>query len=297
WSEVKHRQWEIRCMEVYAAMVERMDQGIGRIIDTLEKNGQLDNTVILYLQDNGACAEDMGRTFNSAWQLTDIEPLKPHDIITRDKPPMQTREGLPVLGGPEVMPGPGTSFIAYGKAWANVSNTPFRMYKHWIQEGGIATPLIVHWPDGIEQNSSGRLRCQTGQLPDIMATCLEITQVSYPAIYNGNTIIPCQGVSLVKALNNDDPLDREALYWEHEGNRGIRIGDYKLVSGEMPKPRHYEKVELLPLEKWQLFNIAQDRCELNDLASDNPELVREMAAKWQKWAQSSRVVPKPYSLK
>ncbi len=138
-------------MEVYAAMVDRMDQGIGRIVAELKRHGRFDNTLIFFLQDNGGCAEKMGRGFQcrpasrpwsaSPWPRTNSRP--------HIWPPMQTRDGRPVRTGPDVMPGPADTYIAYGRGWANVSNTPFREYKHWVHEGGISTPLIVHWPSGI----------------------------------------------------------------------------------------------------------------------------------------------------
>jgi len=151
WDKVQNKAWEARCMEVYAAMVTRMDRGIGHIVETLKKNGQLDNTLILFLQDNGGCAEGTGRRGSAKNPLPrradkpSFPPMKAN-TLQRSMIPKQTRDGWPVLKGQNVMPGPPDTFIAYGRGWANVSNTPFREYKHWVHEGGISTPLIAHWP-------------------------------------------------------------------------------------------------------------------------------------------------------
>jgi arylsulfatase len=293
WDACEYKPWEARCMEVYAAMVDAMDQGIGKIIGTLKEHDQLDNTIIIYLQDNGGCAEDLGRNGPKDWQLEGIEPMTPEQFQTQSRPPMRTRDGRPVLGGKQVMPGPEDTYIAYGENWANVSNTPYKEYKHWVHEGGIATPLIVHWPAGLDKSSRGKLRRQPGQLPDIMATCVDVAGAQYPNEYKGNQITPLQGVSLKPAFNSDASLEREALYWEHEGNRAIRIGDWKLVSRADARARLYDGVETLKIEDWELYDMSTDRSEQNNLAAKHPDRVREMAAQWQAWANRSLVYPKP----
>ena len=150
WAQAPHKEWEIKCMEVYAAMVDRMDQGIGKLLQSLETKGALENTLILFLEDNGGCAEGFGRgeNVNENWlkAIKDRTPMAEDELQPTLWPPMKTRDGKPVQGGPSVMPGPADTYIAYGRNWANVSNTPFREYKHWVHEGGISTPLIVHWP-------------------------------------------------------------------------------------------------------------------------------------------------------
>ena len=188
-TEAENREWTLRCMEVYAAQIDRMDQGIGRIIAALEETGQLENTLIIFLSDNGACAEDIPDGV-TARELVD------QLMIAKAK----TRTGEPVRFGndPSLMPGGEDTYQSYGTAWANLSNTPFRLYKHWIHEGGIATPLIVHWPRGIKDK--GGLRHNPGQLPDIMATIVEVTGATYPEVFNGNTIPPCEGESLVPSF-------------------------------------------------------------------------------------------------
>ena len=277
WGTVKEEEWEIKCMEVYAAMVDEMDQGIGQIIETLEKSQKLDNTLILFLQDNGGCAEAFGRGKNKTTGPRAAEPslppMKKGELQTR-MIPAQTRDGYPVRTGPGVMPGPADTYIGYGLGWANVSNTPFREYKHWVHEGGISTPLIAHWPAGIKRK--GELDHQPGHLIDIMATCIEIGGVSYPKKKDGIKIKPLEGKSLNTAFKGKK-IKREALYWEHEGNRAIRKGDWKLVSKEN-KP-------------WELYNIKSDRSELNDLSKSKPDLVAELSKAYQDYADRANVSP------
>ncbi len=189
--------------------------------------------------------------------------------------PPQTRDGWPVLMGPGVLPGPADTFIAYGRGWANVSNTPFREYKHWVHEGGIATPLIAHWPAGIR--ARGELRQQPGHLIDIMATCVDVAGAKYPTAYQGQPLTPLEGKSLVPAFANR-PLEREALYWEHEGNRAVRAGNWKLVAKS-------------PGGKWELYDLAADRTELHDLAAQEPKRVQELAALWEAYAKRAKVLP------
>jgi len=275
WDRVKHKAWEARCMEVYAAMIDRMDEGIGRILAELEKQGFLENTLILYLQDNGGCAEPLGRTDEPSWHLTDLKPLGPDTSQTRIWPPMQTRDGRPVLGGPHVMPGGPDTYVAYGRAWANVSNTPFREYKHWVHEGGIATPLIAHWPAGIRRR--GEIEHEPAQVIDVMATCVELAGAAYPAVRAGERVQPMEGVSLVPAFQGRR-IEHDALYWEHEGNRAIRVGRWKLVAKGPSGP-------------WELYDMQRDRTELRNLASDQPERVSQMARRWEAWARRVGALP------
>jgi arylsulfatase len=190
---------------------------------------------------------------------------------------MQTRDGRWVRTGPEVMPGPLDTYIAYGRGWANVSNTPFREYKHWMHEGGISTPLIVHWPTGIPASRRGKLEKQPGHLIDIMATCVGVSGASYPAEVGGEKIKPMQGVSLQPALNSKSLKRHQPIFWEHEGNRAVRDGKWKLVAKEN--------------QPWELYDMEKDRSELNDLAAANPRKVKDLAAKWDAWAARSDVLP------
>lgn len=187
WAKVEDKAWEARCMEVYAAMIHRMDEGLGRIVSELKKRDLLESTLILFLQDNGGCAEWLGRRDNPEWHLKELRPLGPDELQTKIWPPMQTRDGRAVLGGPGVMPGGPDTYIAYGRNWANVSNTPFREYKHWVHEGGISTPLIAHWPKGIQHR--GEIEHQPGQVIDLMATCVDLAGARYPAEHEGKAIL------------------------------------------------------------------------------------------------------------
>lgn len=260
WDETPDHEWQQRRMEVYAAQVDRMDQGIGRIVQALRETGQLDNTLILFLADNGGCAEE----------LQADEP-RGQDQGT----PSKTRAGQPVKWGntPACQPGSEETYASYGLPWANLSNTPFRRYKHWVHEGGIATPLIAHWPTGIA--ARGELRLQPGQLPDIMATICDVTGADYPAERDGHAVPPCEGFSL-RPTFIDSPSARPTLFWEHEGNKAVREGRWKLV-------------RRFPLQ-WELYDIEADRTELTDLSAESPEVVKELSAKWRQWADRVGVV-------
>ncbi len=276
WSTVENKAWESRCMEVYAAMVDNMDQGIGRIIAQLKKSGRLDNTLVFFLQDNGGCAEAMGRSARVEKSSPEIKPYGPNDLQP-NVAPFQTRDGRKVRMGPEVMPGTEDTFIAYGRAWANVSNTPFREYKHWVHEGGISTPLIAHWPKGIEPKQRGKLAQQPGHLIDLMATCVDVSGASYPKEVRGENIKPMEGMTLQPVFKGEAAPRKEPIFWEHEGNRAIRDGGWKLVAKEN--------------EPWELYDMVKDRTETRDLAKDLPEKVRELSAKWDRWAERANVLP------
>ena len=289
-DDIQDRDWEIRNMEVYAAMIDRMDKGIGKIIRKLEENQELDNTLIFYLQDNGACAEDLGWINNRLEFKENQPPMDPKELQTKMIPDI-TRDGVPVKMMREALAGPPESYSAYGPSWANVSNTPFREYKHYVHEGGIASPLVVHWPNNIL--ASGDLREQPSHLIDIMATCIEVSGSKYPSEYNGNVIIPIEGLSLVPAFKNEN-LNREALYWEHEGNRAVRMGKWKLVSkASINNPQRWDKIENLDQNQWELFDMELDRTELNDLSKKYPDKVNAMSIMWTNWAKKTGAIPRP----
>lgn len=276
WADVKNKEWEARCMEVYAAQIERMDAGVGRIVEALRAAGKLDNTLIFFLQDNGGCAEKMGRDVHEdRARASATQPMRPDEIQTVVFPKF-TRAGEPVRDGEIVMPGPATSFIAYGRGWANVSNTPLREYKHWVHEGGISSALVVHWPAGIKRQ--GELETQPGHLVDLMATCVAASGVVYPKELNGRTIKPMEGVSLLPAFAGA-PINRgQPIFWEHEANRAVRDGKWKLVAKGQKG-------------KWELYDIETDRSEMHDLAAEQPDRVKAMADQWQKWAEAGQVLP------
>lgn len=260
WDAVKRKAWEARCMEVYCAMISRMDAGIGKLVEQLEECGQLENTLILYLQDNGACAEGLGR---SATQT----------------PRGDAVPGKKLRWGPDAMPGPGDTYIAYGRGWANVSNTPWREYKHWVHEGGISTPLIAHWPAHIPASKSGSLVNDPGHLIDIMATCVDLAKADYPEAVDGESIKPMEGISLKPALSGETLQRKEPLYWEHEGNRAVRDGKWKLVAKNG--------------QPWELYDISVDRIESKDLAAEHPEQVKRLGDLWEKYAHRANVYPLP----
>ena len=265
WEDAEHKHWQARRMEVYAAQIEVMDRAVGRVMDKLDEMELADNTLVLFLADNGGCAEELsGRNRH----------LQPHV-------PDQTRDGRPVQAGndPTVMPGAEDTYQSYGIPWANASNTPFRRYKHWVHEGGISTPLIAHWPGHIAQ--PGELSHQPGHLIDLMATCLDVAGADYPATFGGQDITPLEGQSLVPIFEGRQREGHEAIYWEHEGNRAVRQGNWKVVSRYGPTTGG----------AWELYDLEADRTETHDLAATNPEKVAELTAMYEAWARRANVVP------
>lgn len=280
WSKVpdEQREWEERCMEVYAAMIHQMDRGIGNIVKTLKDTDQYENTLILFLHDNGGCHEGMGRR---KWQGEQKKPAVRNpmgkDELQEKMIPTHSRAGLPVIQGTGVMPGPSETYHAYGNSWANVSNTPFRFHKSMVHEGGIATPLIAHWPKGITDH--GALRERIGHLIDIMPTFIEAAGADYPATFNGHAIQPMEGASLIASFKEDEQIDR-VLMWEHFTNAAIRDGKWKLVKVRGNKP-------------WELYDMEPDRSELNNLADKMPEKVKELSERWEKEAHRTMIYPRP----
>jgi arylsulfatase A-like enzyme len=271
WENTDHKEWQIRRMAVYAAMIDRMDQGVGRIIKTLSDKNSSENTLILFLADNGGSPE----------------PIKnPRKFYV----PRVTRSGEKVQLGtnPAVMPGPATTFQSYGLSWANASNSPFRLFKRWVHEGGISTPLIVRWPDVIDKK--GSITKQTGHIIDIMATCLDAADVKYPDNFNGNKIIPLEGKSLIPVMRNEQRNGHEEIYWEHEGNRAIRKGNMKLVS-YYSENRQNKVSRGKRTGAWELYDLENDRTELHNLAEERPELVDELKSLHQEWSNRVGVIP------
>lgn len=288
WEKNKHQAWDIRCMEVYAAMVDRMDQGIGKIVNELKRNEAFDNTLILYLQDNGGCAEPFGRRSNAEKIAgKTYPPLGRNGLQTTLWPPMQTRDGRPVRTGPEVMPGAEDTYVAYGKGWANVSNTPFRGYKHDGLEGGISSPLIAHWPEGIGHDFHNSVVHAPAHLIDIMPTLLDISDTQYPMTFAGESIQPMEGISLCPLFSGEPIVRPEAIGFEHHGNLALRAGRWKIVSQfRKGKPR-----------RWELFDMEADRTEQNDLAEKHPEKLKELVDQWQTWADRVGVQKWPFQKK
>jgi arylsulfatase A-like enzyme len=266
WENTADKKWQARRMEVFAAQIDRMDQGIGRILSTLKMTGQWDNTMIVILSDNGGCTEELRDDYIGRRVRAGISILGTPN----------TRDGRVVRFGnvPDNLPGPEDTYVSYGISWANVSDTPFRLYKRWVHEGGIAAPFIVHWPDGIR--AKGELRHQPAQLPDIMSTFLDVAEVAYPGSYDGRDVIPAEGYSLRPTFTNQ-AHGRKVLYWEHEGNRAVREGKWKLVS-DYP-------------EDWELYDMEADRTELHDLSDDYPEIVLDLKNLYEEWAAKCHVRP------
>ena len=237
-----------RRMAVYAAMVEIMDRNIGRVIEDLRSHGELDNTLVLFTSDNGACAE---------WD--------PYGFDVNSGPQNKLHRG------PELrnIGQPGT-YHSYGSAWANACNTPWRLYKHYAHEGGISSPLIAHWPKGSSRHNA--IEPYPLHIIDLMPTCVEIAEAAYPS-----TMPAMEGRSLIPVLRGKRS-DRGPLFWEHEGNRAIRIGKWKAVAVE-------------PAGNWELYDIDADRTELHDLAAKYPERVKDMVRQWEQWARRTGAIP------
>lgn len=234
WEELTgaQKQFQAAKMAVHAAMIDRMDQEIGRVLKQLKEMSAFEDTLILFLSDNGTSAEIMVRGDG-------------HD----SEAPLGSAE----------------SFVCLGPGWSRVGNTPFRRHKTWVHEGGIATPLIVHWPNGIE--GRGQLRTRVGHVVDIAPTIMEVAGGSWPEEHAGNRVPPTPGKSLVKSFG-DDSVQRDApLWWLHEGNRAFRDGQWKVVAAKG--------------EPWQLYDLNADRSETRDLAGEQPETLKRLVAQWE----------------
>ena len=265
-------------MAVYAAMVENMDKNVGRLVERLRERGELDDTVILFVSDNGACAEwdPWGFDLDPA-DYRDHEPGHGINGSTPGKPNvLHTGAELAAMGGPG-------SFFSYGSAWANLSNTPLRLYKHYAHEGGIRTPFIAHWPAGIDDR--GALREQPGHLIDIMTTVLELAGAEYPERYDGAEVIPMEGRSLLPAFAGE-PVAGRTLVFEHEHNAALREGDWKLVAENV-----LAQEGLREGVRWELYNIREDPTEQNDLAAERPELVERLSQRFLEEAWRTQILP------
>lgn len=237
WDTVEDKEAMDLKMAVYAAQIDRMDQGIGKIMDRIKAMDAEDNTLVLFLADNGACHESGPLGFD------------------------KRNNGVAC--------GEADSYMSYGRSWANVGNTPFRMYKHWVHEGGAATPLIARWPNVIKEK--GGLTRQPGHIIDIMATCCDVAGAAYPKEYKGNQITPMEGKSLTPVFKNVERKGHEVIYWEHSGNRAIRAGKWKLV--------------LEDKNKWGLYDLVADRTETNDLSAEHPDIASDLKQKYDVWAK------------
>ena len=247
WDTLSNKAWHARNMEVYAAMITRMDKGIGKIIKKLELTSELENTLVIFLQDNGAAAEELEWVKNrEALDTLSTVPLyqaMEKDEIQNDMVPNQNRNGYPVImQSKKVLSGSDETYNAYGPTWANTSNTPFRKFKHWVNEGGISSPLIVQWPPRI--NAKDGIRHQLSHLIDIMATCVDVAGATYPLEYKGNVIMPMEGKSLLPVFLNNEKINRDAIFFEHEGNRAVRQQKWKLVSKAQDQPQYLSLIHI-----------------------------------------------------
>jgi arylsulfatase A-like enzyme len=273
WTDAKDKDWEMRRMAVYAAMIERLDQGIGRILDSVEKAGIADDTLIVFMSDNGGNAEEMTRG------RLDTPPSSPegalHEVPPAGKGPCEL--GMTCAGNvPGVMPGPESTFQSIGIPWGNCANTPLRMYKHYTQEGGISSPFVACWPKGIRAAVDPLYA--VGHETDLMPTFLELAGAQYPKSGAAGPIPHYVGQTLTPIFRGQK-LEHQPIYWEHEGNKAVRDGKWKLVS-RFP-------------DAWELYDMEADRTELHDLAAAEPDRAKSMAAEWQAWADSIGVRPWP----
>lgn len=266
WERASFKNWEAERMAVYAAQVDILDQNVGKVLRKVEEMNQLDNTLIFFMADNGGNYEEFNHQVIGS----------KHAIWIPDRAP----DGSPLKFGndPDVMPGPGDTIQSYGGPWGNVSNTPFRLYKHFAHEGGISTPLIIHYPRGM-QTTKG-INHQLGHEIDIMPTCLAAAGAMLPATTKGGTSpLPLEGKNLLPILDGHGIADRGMLFWEHEGNCAVRDGKWKLVSA-------------FP-DTWELYDMDADRTELHDLADAIPERVNRMAKAYRDWAKRVGAQPWP----
>ncbi|WPU91905.1 arylsulfatase [Mucilaginibacter sabulilitoris] len=264
WEDNPDKDWDAAAMAVHAAMIDRMDQGIGRIIKALKETGRLDNTLIVFLSDNGASNENC-TAYGPGFDRPD-----------------QTRTGEKIVYDlkKQVISGKETSYASIGQRWANVANTPYRYWKAESFEGGIHTPMIAFWPEGITVKG-GSLSNQLGHVKDFMATFVAVAKAKYPTQYKGLAVIPTQGQSLAGSFKGHITTD-EPLFNEHFGARYVRYQDWKLVS-------------LAKDTTWNLFHIADDETETKEVSAKYPDRVKQMAFMWHQWAAENNVYPKPHS--
>jgi len=240
WKTVHNREEESRKMEVYAAQIDCLDRNIGELIQCLKDMGIYENTVVFFLSDNGACAE----------------------VVDRSK-------GVEIGGS--------NSFVSYGKNWANVSNTPYRLYKSFTHEGGILTPMIVSWPEGIAK--TGKITGEPAMINDIMPTCLELAGAKYPATYYGNEIYPVDGINLLPlVMGNEENSDR-TMFFQHEGNEAVRQSNWKLVKQSK--------------KEWELYDMTKDPVEMKDLSRKDSIQMKKLLEKYQNWSREYGVLPWP----
>ena len=254
WEECTQKEKEANHMATHAAMVDRIDQGIGKIIRKLKEKGEFDNTVIFFLADNGASYE---RGYPPGFDR-----------------PGYTRNGTEIDYNP-FQPGSELTWGYLGNAWASASNSPWRYWKKESFEGGIHTPFIAHWPDGFK-GKENTLNDGVGHVMDLLPTCLELAGAEYPDFFKGKELGPMDGTSLIPLINEGISATHDTIFWEHSGGRAVRIGDWKMAA--------------LNRGEWELFDLSIDRTEVNDLATTFPEKVEAMNALWEEWAIDMKLI-------
>jgi len=259
WKEAEDKEWEDLRMAVYAAMIDRMDQGIGKILTKLKELGEDKDTVIMFLSDNGGCAEFLAEDTNRP------DPSQ-YSSSTSDG------RSMTVGNRKDIEPGPDTTFMSYDLAWANASNTPFRRFKRWTHEGGISTPFILNWPEKISRPS---IITEATHIIDIAATIYDAANAQYPSELNGNATKPLEGHSFMQAIETGSWERKEPIYWEHEGSKAMRYGEWKLVS----EVGH----------NWEFYNMLEDRTELSNLVDGESDRVRGMLNSYKEWMERCEV--------
>jgi arylsulfatase len=255
WDSVDHKDWRIRNMAVYAAMIDHMDQAIGQIVGALKETGYLEDTLIIFTNDNGACSEHLS---GNAWDTAD-------NVLAWAKKNGKT---ISVGDNMDVETGGPLTFHSVGHNWANAQNTPLRRYKANVHEGGACVPCIMHWPRGLIP-PGGSITNQRGHMVDILATCIELAGVSYPRTFNGHSILPNEGTSLLPTIQGRNQDPQRAYYFNHAGTHAVIKGDWKIVREGGKKGT------------WHLYNLSREKTELTDHAERMPEKVKELAILWE----------------
>jgi arylsulfatase len=261
WRTDPHKAWQAERMAVYAAQVEAIDRGLGQLLDALERSGQAEHTLVLFLSDNGAAPDGGVGPTKAGFGFA---PNARNENWRSDRVPI--RPG----SGPDNLPGPHDTFAAYGLAWANVSNTPLRGTKLTGYEGGIRTPLVVRWPAVIRQR--GEMTDQVGHVIDIMATCLDVAGKEYPAEFHGRRPLPLEGRSLLPVFRGGRRRGHEWLCWSVPRHHVVRGGRWKAIRTRTGGA-------------WQLFDLEADGTETVDLAGDLPERTEELATRFERWRE------------
>ncbi len=251
WETIDHKPWRIRNMAIYAAMVDHMDRAVGRIVGALRKTKQLDNTLIMYMHDNGGCSEHLGGNgWNTATNVIAWAKANGKKFYIGDHYDVPN-------GGP-------LTYGSVGHNWANAQNTPLRRYKSNVHEGGACTPSIMHWPAGMKHR--GKITTQRGHVVDMIATCMELSGAKYPTEFDGKKIAPHESLSLVPVITGGKQPHDHAYYFNHNGTHAVIRGDWKVIRERKGK--------------WHLYNLTANRTETEDLADANPEIVEQLTALW-----------------